>query len=867
MRMQNRRQKIQKPRREKSCGTHLHCFKQNHLISILLLLLLLVFFFFSLLFSPTHTNSHTQHSYALLFAFHSLSVFSLFITLSFESLSVPFFNGLALYNQSRSETQLLRYYLHSPLFLLLLLLCHLLCLHATIACAPPHLNQALHFSPTTMARARFPPFLFLVQFLLLSLIVAALPLALANTDPSDVQALEVMYNALNSPTQLTGWKIGGGDPCGESWKGITCEDSAVVSIELSGLGLDGTLGYLLSDLMSLRKLDLSDNKIHDTIPYQLPPNLTSLNFAKNNLSGNLPYSISAMASLNYLNLSNNALSQSIGDIFASLSDLGTLDLSFNNFSGDLPPSFGSLSNLSSLFLQKNQLTGSLRVLVGLPLDTLNVANNNFSGWIPHELSSIHNFIYDGNSFDNGPAPLPPASASPPPNGSRNSHHHSGSGSHNKTQGFENENSDGHKGLTAGAVVGIILGSALVAVIVLLALVFCIRKKKGKKKSTRTLSGSLPRGITNVTPQMQEQRIKSAAIIADLKPHPAENVMVERVPVKSGSVKQMKSPITSTSYTVASLQSATNSFSQEFIIGEGSLGRVYKADFPNGKTMAIKKIDNSALSLQEEDNFLEAVSNMSRLRHPNIVTLAGYCAEHGQRLLVYEYIGNGNLHDMLHFAEDSSKALSWNARVRIALGTARALEYLHEVCLPSVVHRNFKSANILLDEELNPHLSDCGLAALTPNTERQVSTQMVGSFGYSAPEFALSGVYTVKSDVYSFGVVMLELLTGRKPLDSSRVRSEQSLVRWATPQLHDIDALAKMVDPTLNGMYPAKSLSRFADIIALCVQPEPEFRPPMSEVVQALVRLVQRASVVKRRPSDESGFGHKTPDHEAIDMSF
>ncbi|KAK7303345.1 hypothetical protein RJT34_14248 [Clitoria ternatea] len=707
-------------------------------------------------------------------------------------------------------------------------------------------------------------------FLLYFVSFGSILVTFANTDPSDVQALEVMYNALNSPTQLTGWKIGGGDPCGESWKGITCEGSAVVSIELSGLGLDGTLGYLLSDLMSLRKLDLSDNKIHDSIPYQLPPNLTSLNLARNNLSGNLPYSISAMTSLDYLNLSNNVLSQSTGDIFASLSHVGTLDLSFNNFSGDLPPSFASLSNLSSLFLQKNQLTGSLSVLVGLPLDTLNVANNNFSGWIPHELSSIHNFIYEGNSFENSPAPLPPASASPSPSGSHNRHHRSGSGSHNKTLGSEssdNENSDRHKGLTAGAIIGIILGSILVAVIVLLALVFCIRKQKGKKKGERTFSGNLPRGATNVAPQMQEQRVKSAAVIMDLKPHPAENVMVERVPAKSGSVKQMKSPITSTSYTVASLQSTTNSFSQEFIIGEGSLGRVYKADFPNGKTMAIKKIDNSALSLQEEDNFLEAVSNMSRLRHPNIVTLAGYCAEHGQRLLVYEYIGNGNLHDILHFAEDSSKALSWNARVRIALGTARALEYLHEVCLPSVVHRNFKSANILLDEDLNPHLSDCGLAALTPNTERQVSTQMVGSFGYSAPEFALSGVYTVKSDVYSFGVVMLELLTGRKPLDSSRVRSEQSLVRWATPQLHDIDALAKMVDPALNGMYPAKSLSRFADIIALCVQPEPEFRPPMSEVVQALVRLVQRASVVKRRPSEESGFGHKTPDHEAMDISF
>ncbi|XP_057433415.1 protein STRUBBELIG-RECEPTOR FAMILY 8-like isoform X2 [Lotus japonicus] len=174
--------------------------------------------------------------------------------------------------------------------------------------------------------ATSPVSLFLAEFFSFSLILAAalLPIASANTDPSDVQALQVMYNSLNSPSMLTGWKVGGGDPCGESWKGITCEGSAIVSIELSGLGLNGTLGYLLSNLMSLRKLDLSDNKIHDAIPYQLPPNLTSLNLARNNLTGNLPYSISIMASLNYLNLSNNLLSQSIGDIFANLTNLANL---------------------------------------------------------------------------------------------------------------------------------------------------------------------------------------------------------------------------------------------------------------------------------------------------------------------------------------------------------------------------------------------------------------------------------------------------------------------------------------------------------------------------------------------------------------
>ncbi|KAE8686377.1 Protein STRUBBELIG-RECEPTOR FAMILY 8 [Hibiscus syriacus] len=678
--------------------------------------------------------------------------------------------------------------------------------------------------------------LLLNELVLLVLIFTSSP-AQCTTDPTDVQALQVMYTSLNSPSKLTNWKTSGGDPCGETWKGVTCEGSAVVSVTFWNHGILTHQSYVIETF------DLSNNNMHDPIPYQLPPNLTSLNLAGNNFSGNIPYSISSMVSLTYLNASRNSLSLSVEDVFANLSRLGTLDLSFNNFSGNLPMSFSSLSNLSTLYLQNNQLTGSLDVLSGLlPLTTLNVAKNNFSGWIPRELFSVPTFVYDGNSFADGPAPPSP------PGGSRNKRNpRSGARSSPASDG---QSSDSDNGLSAGIIVGIVLGSLLLLVLAVLALIFCIRRNEGKVNGARPSRENLSVSTGNVHTEMQEQRVKNVGAVVDLKPLAAEPVAVERMS-KSGSLNRMKSPITATTYTVTSLQTATNSFSQEYLIGEGSLGRVYKAEFPNGK----------------EDNFLEAVSSMSRLRHPNIVTLVGFCAEHGQRLLVYEYIGTNSLHDMLHFSDDGSRNLSWNARVRVALGTARALEYLHEVCLPLVVHRNFKSANILLDEELNPHLSDCGLAALTPNTERQVSTQMVGSFGYSAPEFALSGVYTVKSDVYSFGVVMLELLTGRKPLDSSRARSEQSLVRWATPQLHDIDALAKMVDPALNGMYPAKSLSRFADIIALCVQPEPEFRPPMSEVVQALVRLVQRASVVKRRSSDDSGFGHKTPDHEIVDMSF
>lgn len=692
-----------------------------------------------------------------------------------------------------------------------------------------------------------------------------------STKSSDLQALQVLYASLNSPSQLTGWKSSGGDPCGESWKGITCQESAVVSIQIAGMGLTGSMGYLLNSLTSLKTLDLSGNSIHDTIPYQLPLNLSSLNLANNNFTGGLPYSITQMVYLNNLNLSNNSLSGSILDIFSNHSLLATLDLSSNNISGVLPSSFSSLSNLSVLHLQNNQLSGSLNVLVGLPLTELNVANNQFNGWIPNELTSIPNFKYDGNSFVNGPAPPPPPYTPPPPGTYGNNQSSSPPAAHGPpdSNGQPSNINNGHRRrLAAGPIIGIVVVSSLVAFLALLALVFCLRQGKRKEIAARPSTASLSVSSAAGDKEMSGQRAISMPTAVDLKSSPTESITVEKIQGRTGSLKRVKSPITATCYSVATLQTATNSFSQENLVGEGSLGRVYRAEFPSGKIMAVKKIDNAALSLQEEDNFVEAVSNMSRLRHPNIVQLTGYCAEHGQRLLVHDYVGNGSLHDMLHFADERSKALTWNARVRIALGTARALEYLHEVCLPSVVHRNLKSANILIDEELNPHLSDCGLAALTPNTERQVSsTQMVGQFGYSAPEFALSGIYNVKSDVYSFGVVMLEILTGRKPLDSSRVRSEQSLVRWATPQLHDIDALAKMVDPSLNGMYPAKSLSRFADVIAICVQPEPEFRPPMSEVVQALVRLMQRASVVKRRSNDDSSFPYKNPDHEATDLPW
>ncbi|XP_043707581.1 protein STRUBBELIG-RECEPTOR FAMILY 6-like [Telopea speciosissima] len=676
-----------------------------------------------------------------------------------------------------------------------------------------------------------------------------------NTNTNDASALRVMYSSLNSPSQLTGWSSSSsGDPCGQSWRGVSCSGSAVTEIKLSGLGLSGSLGYQLSSLTSLTILDMSNNNLANHMPYQLPPNVQQLNLAANSFNGAIPNSISQMTSLTYLNISHNQINGPVGDIFGQLSAITSLDFSFNGLTGNLPGSFSSLSSVTTMYLQNNQFTGSINVLANLPqIQFLNVANNQFSGWIPNRLKNIRSLQTGGNPWSYGPAPPPPPYTPPP-------------------SGYSNQNSppSGSKsGIGGGGVAGIVISVLVVGSIV----AFFLVKKRSKRSASDVEKLDNDRPFTPLvlndvketksiqTSSMIDTKTVETSALMNLRPPPIDrhkSFDEDDLPIKPIVVKKANTaPISATMYSIADLQMVTDSFNVENLIGEGSIGRVYRAQFNDGKVLAVKKIDSSVLSSQSSEDFIEVVSNISRLHHPNVTELVGYCSEHGQHLLVYEFHRNGSLHDFLHLSDEYSKPLTWNSRVKIALGTARALEYLHEVCSPSVVHKNFKSANILLDMELSPHLSDCGLANFIPNAD-QVLNHDMGS-GYSAPEVAMSGQYTTKSDMYSFGVVMLELLTGRKPFDSLRPRSEQSLVRWATPQLHDIDALSKMVDPALEGLYPVKSLSRFADVVALCVQMEPEFRPPMSEVVEALVRLVQRANMSKRTTADEQGRGRRADD--------
>ncbi|KAM1668346.1 hypothetical protein FF1_047205 [Malus domestica] len=286
-----------------------------------------------------------------------------------------------------------------------------------------------------------------------------------------------------------------------------------------------------------------------------------------------------------------------------------------------------------------------------------------------------------------------------------------------------------------------------------------------------------------------------------------------------------------------LKQATNNF--ESILGEGGFGRVFKGVLSDGTAVAIKRLTNGGQ--QGDKEFLVEVEMLSRLHHRNLVKLVGYYSsrDSSQNLLCYELVPNGSLEAWLHGPLGVNCPLDWDTRMKIALDAARGLAYLHEDSQPCVIHRDFKASNILLENNFHAKVADFGLAKQAPEGRANyLSTRVMGTFGYVAPEYAMTGHLLVKSDVYSYGVVLLELLTGRKPVDMSQPAGQENLVTWSRPILRDKDRLDELADPSLEGKYPTEDFVRVCTIAAACVAPEASQRPTMGEVVQSL-KMVQR----------------------------
>ncbi|XP_073007004.1 probable receptor-like protein kinase At2g42960 isoform X1 [Typha latifolia] len=284
------------------------------------------------------------------------------------------------------------------------------------------------------------------------------------------------------------------------------------------------------------------------------------------------------------------------------------------------------------------------------------------------------------------------------------------------------------------------------------------------------------------------------------------------------------------FTLRDLEHATNRFSKENVIGEGGYGIVYRGRLINGTDVAVKKLLNNLG--QAEKEFRVEVEAIGHVRHKNLVRLLGYCVEGIHRMLVYEYVNNGNLEQWLHGALRQHGILSWDSRMKVVLGIAKALAYLHEAIEPKVVHRDIKSSNILIDDEFNGKLSDFGLAKLLGAGKSHVTTRVMGTFGYVAPEYANTGLLNEKSDVYSFGVLLLEAVTGRDPVDYGRPANEVHLVEWLKMMVGSRRA-EEVVDPNLEVKPATRALKRALLVALRCVDPDSDKRPKMGQVVRML----------------------------------
>ncbi|KAK4391601.1 Receptor-like serine/threonine-protein kinase [Sesamum angolense] len=296
-----------------------------------------------------------------------------------------------------------------------------------------------------------------------------------------------------------------------------------------------------------------------------------------------------------------------------------------------------------------------------------------------------------------------------------------------------------------------------------------------------------------------------------------------------------------------LKAATGNFRPDSILGEGGFGYVFKgwieengtapAKPGSGITVAVKSLKPDGLQGHRE--WMAEVDFLGQLHHPNLVKLIGYCIEDDQRLLVYEFMTRGSLENHLFrinypVAWDHTSSMS--NRIKIALGAAKGLAFLHSGPEP-VIYRDFKTSNILLDSEYNAKLSDFGLAKAGPQGDKtHVSTRVVGTYGYAAPEYVMTGHLTSKSDVYSFGVVLLEILTGRRSMDKKRPSGEQNLVTWARPYLSDKRKVYQLVDPRLELNYSIKGVQKVSQLAHNCLSRDTKSRPSMDEVVKVLTPL-------------------------------
>ncbi|SPT20803.1 unnamed protein product [Triticum aestivum] len=594
---------------------------------------------------------------------------------------------------------------------------------------------------------------------------------------------------------------------------------------LANCALTGTIPPWLQTLENLSVLDISWNKLHGNIPPWLGSlnNLFYIDLSNNSFTGELPESFTRMkglissngsserASTEYiplfikknstgkglqynqassfpasLSLSNNLLAGPVLPGFGHLVKLHVLDLSWNNFSGRIPDELSDMSSLEKLKLAHNDLSGSIpSSLTKLNfLSDFDVSYNNLTGDIP---TGGQFLTFANEGFLGNPALclLRNASCS------------------EKARVVEAAHRKKSKASLAAVGVGTAVGVIFVLWITYVILARVVRSR------------------------MHECNPKAVANAEDSSSGSANSSLV----LLFQNNKDLS---------IEDILKSTNHFDQAYIVGCGGFGLVYKSTLPDGRRVAIKRLSGDYSQIERE--FQAEVETLSRAQHENLVLLQGYCKIGNDRLLIYSYMENGSLDYWLHERTDSGALLDWQKRLRIAQGSARGLAYLHMSCEPHILHRDIKSSNILLDENFEAHLADFGLARLVCAYDTHVTTDVVGTLGYIPPEYAQSPIATYKGDIYSFGIVLLELLTGRRPVDMCRPKGSRDVVSWVL-QMRKEDRETEVFHPNVHDKANEGELLRVLEIACLCVTAAPKSRPMSQQLVTWLDDIAENRSLI------------------------
>lgn len=583
-------------------------------------------------------------------------------------------------------------------------------------------------------------------------------------------------------------------------------------LELNDNQLTGNIPPELGKLTDLYDLNVANNHLEGPIPDNLSSctNLNSLNVHGNNLNGTIPRTLRRLESMTNLNLSSNNIQGPIPIELSRISNLDTLDISNNKISGSIPSSLGYLEHLLKLNLSRNQLTGFIPAEFGnlRSVMEIDLSDNHLSGLIPQELSQIQSMFLlrlENNNLSGDVMSLINCLSLSVLNVSYNNLAGVIPTSNNFSR-FSPDSFIGNPGLcgywlnspchdshpaeratiSKAAILGIALGAL---VILLMILVAACRPHNPAPFP----DGSLDKPVSYSTPKLVILHMNMAL-------HVYEDIM-----------------------------RMTENLSEKYIIGHGASSTVYKCVLKNCRPVAIKRLySHYPQCLKEFETELETVGS---IKHRNLVSLQGYSLSPSGNLLFYDYMENGSLWDHFH-GPMKKKKLDWDTRLRIALGAAQGLAYLHHDCSPRIIHRDVKSSNILLDKDFEPHLTDFGIAKRLCVSKSHTSTYIMGTIGYIDPEYARTSRLTEKSDVYSYGIVLLELLTGRKAVDNECNLHHLILSKTANNEV--METVDPEITATCKDLGAVKKVFQLA---LLCTKRQPTDRPTMHEVTRVLGSLV------------------------------